>query len=127
MGNRIQSIALIVGLVILVMSPPLVLSPFHLVLLTEILLMGLFALSFNLLFGYTGLLSFGHAAYFATGAYVCAYLIKSATPFLLAVAAGVLASLAAAAVLGYFSVRLDKIYFAMLTLAFGMMMNRPLA
>ena len=118
--HRIQWIAPVVGLVILAL-PPFILSPFHLVLLTEILLMGIFALSFNLLFGYAGLLSFGHAAYFATGAYVCAYLIKSSTPFLLAVSAGVIAALAAAAVLGYFSVRLDEIYFAMLTLAFGMM------
>ncbi|MDJ0708477.1 MAG: branched-chain amino acid ABC transporter permease [Leptolyngbyaceae cyanobacterium MO_188.B28] len=120
MRNRIKSIAAIVGLAILLLLP-LMLSPFHLVLLTEILLMGLFALSFNLLFGYTGLLSFGHAAYFATGAYVCAYLIKSSIPFLLAVAVGVMAALVVAAVLGYFSVRLDEIYFAMLTLAFGMM------
>ncbi|MGK7875145.1 MAG: branched-chain amino acid ABC transporter permease [Xenococcaceae cyanobacterium] len=110
----------IVGLVILLLLP-LMLSPFYLVLLTEILLMGLFALSFNLLFGYTGLLSFGHAAYFATGAYVCAYLIKISIPFILAVGAGVMAALVVAAVLGYFSVGLDEIYFAMLTLAFGMM------
>lgn len=120
MRTRIQAILPVVGLVIL-LSLPLVLSPFHLVLLTGMLLMGLFALSFNLLFGYTGLLSFGHAAYFATGAYVCAYLIKSAIPFLLAVSVGTIAALAVAAVLGYFSVRLDEIYFAMLTLAFGMM------
>ena len=120
MRNRIKSIVVIVGLAILLLLP-LMLSPFHLVLLTEILLMGLFALSFNLLFGYTGLLSFGHAAYFATGAYVCAYLIKSSIPFLLAVVVGVMTAVLVAAVLGYFSVRLDEIYFAMLTLAFGMM------
>ena len=118
--NRIMSVAPIVSLVILLFLP-LILSPFHLVLLTEMLLMGIFALSFNLLFGYAGLLSFGHAAYFATGAYVCAYLIKSSIPFLLAVSAGVIAALAVAAALGFFSVRLDEIYFAMLTLAFGMM------
>ena len=118
--NHVKWIAPVVCLVFLAL-PPLILSPFHLVLLTEILLMGIFALSFNLLFGYAGLLSFGHAAYFATGAYVCAYLIKSSAPFLLAVSAGVIAALAVAAVLGYFSVRLDEIYFAMLTLAFGMM------
>ncbi len=120
MRNRIESIASIIGLAILFLLP-LLFSPFNLVLLTEILLMGLFALSFNLLFGYTGLLSFGHAAYFATGAYVCAYLIKISIPFILAVPAGVIGALVVAAVLGYFSVRLDEIYFAMLTLAFGMM------
>ncbi len=100
---------------------PVILAPFDLLLLTEILLMGLFALSFNLLFGYTGLLSFGHAAYFATGAYVCGYLVKHSVPFFLAILAGVIAALVLAAGLGYLSVRLDRIYFAMLTLAFSMM------
>jgi len=47
---------------------------------TEILIMGLFATSFNLLFGYTGLLSFGHAAYFGTGAYVAALLLRDVQP-----------------------------------------------
>ena len=101
---------------------PLILPPFSLVLLTEILLMAIFALSFNLLFGYTGLLSFGHGAYFATGAYISAYAIaKLQLSFILAVFAGVAGALLVAAILGYLSVRLDEIYFAMLTLAFGMM------
>ncbi|MDJ0615999.1 MAG: branched-chain amino acid ABC transporter permease [Calothrix sp. MO_192.B10] len=120
MKNRIGLIVLMAVVVIMLLLPTL-LSPFNLVLLTEMLLMGLFTLSFNLLFGYTGLLSFGHAAYFATGAYVSAYLIKASIPFILAILAGVIASVVVAAVLGYFSVRVDKIYFAMLTLAFGMM------
>ena len=120
MRNPIGLIVLIAFLVILLLLP-IFLSPFNLVLLTEMLLMGLFALSFNLLFGYTGLLSFGHAAYFATGAYVSAYLIKASLPFIWAILAGVVASIVLAGVLGYFSVRVDQIYFAMLTLAFGMM------
>ena len=110
-----------IAVVVVLLLLPLFLSPFNLVLLTEMLLMGLFALSFNLLFGYTGLLSFGQAAYFATGAYVSAYLIKASLPFILAVLLGVVASVVVGAVLGYFSVRVDEIYFAMLTLAFGMM------
>ena len=120
MFNRFQWIIItlsILGLFLL----PWFLAPFNLVLLTEILLMGLFTLSCNLLFGYTGLLSFGHAAYFATGAYVCGYLLKHSAPFLLAILAGVIAASILATGLGYLSVRLDRIYFAMLTLAFGMM------
>ncbi len=120
MFNRFQWIIItlsILGLFLL----PWFLAPFNLVLLTEILLMGLFTLSFNLLFGNTGLLSFGHAAYFATGAYVCGYLLKHSAPFLLAILAGVIAASILATGLGYLSVRLDRIYFAMLTLAFGMM------
>ncbi len=120
MFTRLQWIIITLSILGLLLLPWL-LDPFNLVLLTEILLMGLFALSFNLLFGYTGLLSFGHAAYFATGAYVCGYLVKHSVPFLLAILAGVIAAFILATGLGYLSVRLDRIYFAMLTLAFGMM------
>ena len=116
----VKRIGLIVG-TILILLFPLILSPFNLLLLTEIIIMGLFALSFNLLFGYAGLLSFGHAAFFATGAYVCAYLLTANISLLLAAIAGVSTAFLVATVLGYFSVRLDEIYFAMLTLAFGMM------
>ncbi len=120
MFTRLQWIIITLSILGLFLLPWL-LSPFNLVLLTEILLMGLFALSFNLLFGYTGLLSFGHAAYFATGAYVCGYLLKHSAPLLLGILAGVIAASILAAGFGYLSVGLDRIYFAMLTLAFSMM------
>ena len=120
MFTRLQWIIITLSILGLFLLPWL-LSPFNLVLLTEILLMGLFALSFNLLFGYTGLLSFGHAAYFATGAYVCGYLLKHYAPLLLGILAGVIAASILAAGFGYLSVGLDRIYFAMLTLAFSMM------
>jgi branched-chain amino acid transport system permease protein len=99
---------------------PLVMSRFHTSLATDILILGLFATSLNLLLGTTGLVSFGHAAYFAVGAYVCAILMKTyEVPFALAfLAAGVGAGLVAL-LFGYFCVRLTKIYFAMLTLAFA--------
>lgn len=116
-----KSLIKIFSLSLIIISLPLILSPFNLVLLTEIIIMGLFALSFNLLFGYAGLLTFGHAAFFATGAYVCAYLVKANISLLLAAIAAGITAFIVAVVLGYFSVRLDEIYFAMLTLAFGMM------
>src|SRR5581483_100599 len=76
--------------------------------------------SLNLLLGYTGLVSFGHAAYFGIGAYACALLMKSAgAPFLPSLVAGGLMAAAFALVAGFFCVRLTKIYFAMLTLAFA--------
>src|SRR5439155_511475 len=80
----------------------------------------LFATSLNLLVGYTGLVSFGHAAYFGIGAYTTGILMKKlGVPFLLAFpAAGVLAG-AFALLFGLFCVRLTRIYFAMLTLAFA--------
>ncbi|MHA3980780.1 branched-chain amino acid ABC transporter permease [Halovulum sp. GXIMD14794] len=89
-------------------------------LFTEILIFALFALSFNLLLGYGGLISFGHAAYFAIGAYTCAILLTTLDwPFALAFPASVLAAAIAAAVIGFFCVRLTEIYFSMLTLAFA--------
>jgi branched-chain amino acid transport system permease protein len=87
---------------------------------TQIAIYALFALSLNLLLGVTGLVSFGHVAYFGVGAYVCGILMKTlGVPFLIAFpAAGIGAGLFAL-VFGYFCVRLTKIYFAMLTLAFS--------
>jgi len=87
---------------------------------TQIAIYSLFALSLNLLLGTTGLVSFGHAAYFGIGSYACGILMKIvAVPFWLAFpAAGLIAALFAAGS-GVFCVRLTKIYFAMLTLAFS--------
>jgi branched-chain amino acid transport system permease protein len=103
---------------------PWFLSDFAMVFLTEMLIMILFAISFNLLFGYTGLLSFGHAAFFSTGAYCTGLMLLHVTPSIpLAFLVGVLAATLAAWIIGYFCVRLDEIYFAMLSLAFGMMIH----
>ncbi|OUM93490.1 MAG: hypothetical protein BAA04_04550 [Firmicutes bacterium ZCTH02-B6] len=97
---------------------PLGLREFHVHLLTEILILGLFAVGFNLLFGYTGLLSFGQAAYFAAGAYVCALWLKGPWPSLpIGLVLGALLAGAAALVVGWLCVRRDEIYFAMVTLA----------
>jgi branched-chain amino acid transport system permease protein len=99
---------------------PLVLPPFFLQLLTEIAIVGLFATAFNLLMGFGGMVSFGHAAYFALGAYVAALLVKRAgVPMLLALPAAPVAAAAGALLFGYFIVRLSHTYFAMLSLAFG--------
>jgi branched-chain amino acid transport system permease protein len=87
---------------------------------TQIAIDALFAVSLNLLLGTTGLVSFGHVAYFGIGAYACGILMKTyGVPFILAFpAAGVVAA-GFALVFGYFCVRLSAIYFAMLTLAFS--------
>lgn len=95
---------------------------FYLFVGTRILLLGLFAASFNLLFGYGGMLSFGHAAFFGAGAYASALLLLHfGWPLALVLVAGMLVSAVLAALIGALSVRLDEVYFAMLTLAFGMM------
>jgi len=95
-------------------------SRFYTFVANDIVIWALFATSLNLLVGYTGLVSFGHAAYFGIGAYTTGILMKTAgAPFLVALlAAGVFAALFAL-VFGFFCVRLTRIYFAMLTLAFA--------
>jgi branched-chain amino acid transport system permease protein len=95
-------------------------SRFTTFLATEIVILALFATSLNLLLGVTGLVSFGHAAYFGIGAYTCAILMKThGVPFPLAFLAAGAAATACAAVFGFFCVRSTRIYFAMLTLAFA--------
>ena len=95
-------------------------SHYDVFLATQIAIDALFAVSLNLLLGTTGLVSFGHVAYFGIGAYVCGILMKTYdVPFTLALPAAALGSAAAAVVFGFFCVRLTKIYFAMLTLAFS--------
>jgi branched-chain amino acid transport system permease protein len=87
---------------------------------TQIAIDALFAVSLNLLLGTTGLVSFGHVAYFGIGAYICGILMKTyGMPFALALPAAALGAAAFALVFGVFCVRLTKIYFAMLTLAFS--------
>ena len=99
---------------------PAVGSRFYTFLANDVAIWALFATSLNLLVGYTGLVSFGHAAYFGIGAYTTGILMKKlGVTFLLAFpAAGVVAGLFAL-VFGFFCVRLTRIYFAMLTLAFA--------
>ncbi len=87
---------------------------------TQIAIDALFAASLNLLLGTTGLVSFGHVAYFGVGAYVCGILMKTyGVPFIVAFPAAGLGAALFALVSGYFCVRLTRIYFAMLTLAFS--------
>jgi len=104
----------------LALTVPWLGSRFYVFLATEIAILALLATSLNLLLGTTGLVSFGHAAYFAIGAYTCAILMKvHGVPFGLAfLAAGLMAAFFAL-IFGFFCVRLTKIYFAMLTLAFA--------
>ena len=86
---------------------------------TQIAISALFAMSLNLLLGTTGLVSFGHVAYFGIGSYVCGILMKTYVPFSIALPAAAIGSGLGALLFGFFCVRLTKIYFAMLTLAFS--------
>jgi branched-chain amino acid transport system permease protein len=101
---------------LLVLVFPLVM-PFT-ALAVNILIYGLFALGFNLVYGYLGLLSFGHAALFGTGAYLCGIAIAHfGLPWFAAIAIGVLGGLVMAALIGVLAIRTRGIYFAMVTMA----------
>ena len=101
---------------------PFIMGEFWVHVVNEILIMGLFAVSFNMIFGYMGQLSFGHAAYFGIGAYATGLLIVKVAPLPLCLAVSMISAGLAAVVFGYFCVRLTGIYFAILTLAFGQLM-----
>lgn len=95
------------------------LMPYH-ALAVNILVFGLFAMGFNLLFGYTGLLSFGHAAFLGTGSYFTGMAIVHAqVPWPLAIVIGVAGATVAGALMGFLAIRTRGIYFAMVTLALG--------
>ena len=123
--NR-SRVGLIVLLGVLAVLPA-ILSDFWLFIAIEILAFALYALSFNLLMGYGGMLSFGHAAFFGVGAYAGALFAKqagfsSAGSFLLVMPVAAMAAGLLAVLIGYFSVRRSGIYFAMLTFAFQMLL-----
>ncbi|HJU20302.1 MAG TPA: branched-chain amino acid ABC transporter permease [Stellaceae bacterium] len=92
------------------------------VFLMQVLCFALFACAFNLLVGYVGLLSFGHAAFFGIAGYVCGHAAKvwGLTPEL-AIIAGSLAAVGLGFVIGALAIRSQGIYFAMITLAFAQM------
>ena len=84
----------------------------------NILIFGLFAVGFNLLFGYTGLLSFGHAAFFGVGSYLTGIaMVHFNVPWGLAVLLGVAIAALVGVVMGYLAIRTRGIYFSMVTLA----------
>jgi branched-chain amino acid transport system permease protein len=84
----------------------------------NVLVYGLYAVGFNLLYGYTGLLSFGHAAFFGAGAYGCGIAIsRFGVPWLPALVIGTAFAGALGAIMGGLAIRTRGIYFAMVTLA----------
>ncbi len=110
--------AVILGLLIVA---PLVLPEFWRKFLTEILIWGLLAMSSDLLIGYTGMISFGHSAFFGLGMYGAAAALISVQPpnLWLAMLYGLVGAAAIAGFVAYFSTRLRDIYFAITTLIFS--------
>ncbi len=107
------------GLILLALAAPYFFYP---IFLMKALCMALFACAFNLLVGYVGLLSFGHAAFFGTASYITAHTVKVwGLPTELGILAGVAVAAALGTVFGYLAIRRQGIYFAMVTLAFAQM------
>lgn len=108
MPQRNQLIAS-VAVVVLLALLPLAGSRYAIDLTTEVLIYALFALSLNVLIGFTGNVSFGHAAYFAIGGYACAILLTTYRwPLLLSLPTAVVLAGLVAGVVGYFCVRLTQ-------------------
>ena len=116
--SRSQQITFLIMLALIILCP-FVLYP---VFLMRVLCVALFACAFNLMIGYVGLLSFGHAAFFGMGSYVAAWTMKfwhvdAAIAIILGGATGAVLGLC----LGYLAIRRSGIYFAMITLALAQM------
>ena len=107
--------AILVGLALL----PAVADLYQTVLITYGLIMAIAALGFNLLLGYTGLLSFGHSAYFGTGAYTVAFIVRDlgAQSMELCIIGGLVGTVLVSALFGFVCVRHTRIFFGILTLA----------
>ena len=117
--SRRGRIGLLIGLALLLIAPFIGLYP---VFMMKALCYAIFACAFNLLLGYTGLLSFGHAAYLGAAAYATGWLVRSGglTPELGVLAGTGIAALCGLAV-GLIAIRRQGIYFAMVTLAMAQM------
>ena len=118
--NKIYWTGFAVIMALLIVAP-LVLPEFWRRFLTEVLIWGLLAMSSDLLIGYTGMISFGHSAFFGLGMYgaAAALLLVSPPNLWLAIGLGLAGAAGAALFVAYFSTRLRDIYFAITTLIFS--------
>ena len=118
-GMPRHHVAIFLALLAAGLAAPFFLYP---VFLMKVMCFALFACAFNLLLGYTGLLSFGHAAYFGGASYISAHAAKVwGLPPELAILAGVGAAMVLGLAIGSLAIRRQGIYFAMVTLAFAQM------
>ena len=116
--SRAQTVAFWIMVAIIAISPFFLYPVF----LMRVLCMALFACAFNLMIGYVGLLSFGHAAFFGMGSYVTAWTMTFwHLDASLAIVLGGLTGAGLGLVLGYLAIRRSGIYFAMITLALAQM------
>src|SRR6266511_4762467 len=118
-SSPLRLLAGVIPAALFLLALPHITTPYQTYLMSSGLILAIAALGFNLLLGYTGLLSFGHSAYFGLGAYGVALMVKylhvtSMEAFLVG---GLVATLLVTAVFGYVCVRYTRIFFSILTLA----------
>ncbi len=119
MNGKNLEVLVMAGLFVLLLAAPFVVYP---VLMMQMLCFALFASAFNLLIGYVGLLSFGHAMFFGGAAYITAHTVKvMGFPPEAGILAGTLAAAVLALATGVLAIRRQGIYFAMVTLALAQM------
>lgn len=121
MFSRWGRLVVLLALLGIAIAVPSLTTSFYVNLVSEVMIFGLLAMSIDILSGFTGLTSMGHAGIFGISAYVVGYLLtKSAIPALIAMPIGVLASTLSAAVFALIAIRTSGVYFLMVTLAEGM-------
>ncbi len=118
--RRRLGVAMVVLLALIPLGADILYSEFYVTLMVRILIWGLFALSLDFIMGYTGLVSLGHTLFWGIGAYVTAIVLMDVTQSaFIAVALALVVGSAVAWVVGYLSIRVHGVYFAMITLAFA--------
>ncbi len=122
MNHRVLTWWLVLGVLALTIFPAIA-EKFYLQLVTKIMILSIFALSLDLLVGYTGLVSLGHAAFFGVAAYTLALVAPASDPpnLWLTLPLALVASAATAFVIGALVIRTAGVYFIMVTLAFAQM------
>ncbi|MDI3269948.1 MAG: branched-chain amino acid ABC transporter permease, partial [Bacillota bacterium] len=118
--RNLRPYAYTLGALLLLAYPFLVPSPYYASLVIHVYIMAIYALSFDLLLGHTGLLSLGHTLFFGLGAYGMAlFALKAGWPMGLAFLMALLLAAVASLLFGALSLRVTGLYFAMVTLAFA--------
>jgi branched-chain amino acid transport system permease protein len=112
-------VAVAAAVIVMLAALPWLVDPYQTLLITYGLTMAIAALGFNLLLGYTGLLSFGHSAYFGAGAYTVAFIVRDLgiQSIELCIIGGLIGTLVISALFGFVCVRHTRIFFGILTLA----------
>jgi branched-chain amino acid transport system permease protein len=117
--KRGSIIALVIAAVLLLAVPRVIVNDFYVNMASQVLIYALFALSINLMLGYGGMVSLGHAAYLGVAGYTCILLVVAGYDQLTAAVLGVLLSTAFAVLFGVLSLRAPGLGFIMITLAIG--------